>query len=615
MTAPRSRFLVGLVVWLVSALYVLPYVHRGWVPHDEGVLGQSAERVESGELPQRDFDDVYTGGLSFLHALGFRLLGTRLASLRLLLLAVFLAFVPALYAVALRFARPVAAGTLTFLGVVWSVPNYFASMPSWYHLFLATFCAFALLRQLETGGRRWLFLAGLCAGAALLIKLHGLFLLASVLLFLVYREQETFRERGGSGEVRGWGFPLLKGVGLLTFAALLWRLVSNRPAAMEYLHFFVPGAAVCAFLLWSEFRERSGTLRLRGTSFLRLLLPFLAGAAAPIVLFLVPYVASGGLEAFWRGLLAQSDSRLTNRNLGVWLPGIDTFASGLVYGGVLLFASTVVRAPRRGWITAGAAALAIGLLLFSGNSAVYREVFQSARSLGALAVVAGCLLLVRGTISNGLPSEQRQKIFLVTAVAAMAVMVQFPFAAPIYFCFAAPLVAMLVLAVAEAEPRSVRGVHRTALLFYLCFGVLRLNVGYVSNLGLRFERYRVDGDLDPVRGGLEVPEDDRAAYTSLVALIRQKTGGGSVFAGPDCPEVYFLSNRPNLTRSLIDFLGGPRPGPGVVLRLLREKGIAVVVVNRRPDFSPAVSDPVLLAIRSDYPQSRDIGQFTVFWRE
>src|SRR4029453_7091374 len=75
------RWLLVAVV-LASGLYVRPFVDKGWVPHDEGLLGQSAERVLAGQLPHRDFDEVYTGGLSYLHALAFKLGGVRSIVLR-----------------------------------------------------------------------------------------------------------------------------------------------------------------------------------------------------------------------------------------------------------------------------------------------------------------------------------------------------------------------------------------------------------------------------------------------------------------------------------------------------------------------------------------------------
>src|SRR5262245_46811190 len=54
------------VVWLVAFLYLVSVLDHKWIPHDDGALAQAAERVLHGELPQRDFADIYTGGLSYL---------------------------------------------------------------------------------------------------------------------------------------------------------------------------------------------------------------------------------------------------------------------------------------------------------------------------------------------------------------------------------------------------------------------------------------------------------------------------------------------------------------------------------------------------------------------
>src|SRR5438046_6522928 len=98
------------VAWALSAALAAHYLERGWVPHDAGSLAQSAERVLHGELPHRDFDEIYTGGLSLLNALAFRVLGPSILTLRLVMFAVFLAWLPALYYVASRFVGSIAAG-------------------------------------------------------------------------------------------------------------------------------------------------------------------------------------------------------------------------------------------------------------------------------------------------------------------------------------------------------------------------------------------------------------------------------------------------------------------------------------------------------------------------
>ena len=86
-----------------SLLYVWLLLDRGWVPHDEGMLAQSAARVLRGELPHRNFDEVYTGGLSYLNALAFQLFGERLLSMRYLSFQAIPPRVPLVYKLAARF--------------------------------------------------------------------------------------------------------------------------------------------------------------------------------------------------------------------------------------------------------------------------------------------------------------------------------------------------------------------------------------------------------------------------------------------------------------------------------------------------------------------------------
>src|ERR1700745_2806410 len=104
----RTNLLVLLIVWVISIGYMATHLKRGWVPHDEGTLGQSAERVLNGELPHRDFDD-YPGGLTFLHALAFREFGINSASMRIVLFAFFAIWVPAVFYIASHFVSAYSA--------------------------------------------------------------------------------------------------------------------------------------------------------------------------------------------------------------------------------------------------------------------------------------------------------------------------------------------------------------------------------------------------------------------------------------------------------------------------------------------------------------------------
>ena len=76
-------------------------------------------------------------------------------------------------------------------------------MPSWYNLFFATFGAAALLRYLEVRTRRWLFVAGVCGGLSILMKVIGAYYIAGVLLFLAFLEQSESSEKGSEKSAGG----------------------------------------------------------------------------------------------------------------------------------------------------------------------------------------------------------------------------------------------------------------------------------------------------------------------------------------------------------------------------------------------------------------------------
>jgi len=64
------------------------------------LVQQTAERILKGEMPHRDFEDPYTGGLGYIDALIFKIFGINLVWLRLFMFAIFLIWVPCIYAIA-----------------------------------------------------------------------------------------------------------------------------------------------------------------------------------------------------------------------------------------------------------------------------------------------------------------------------------------------------------------------------------------------------------------------------------------------------------------------------------------------------------------------------------
>lgn len=580
-------------------------LNRGWVPHDEGSLGQSADRVAAGQLPHRDYDEIYTGGLAYVDALAFRVFGENLVSPRIVVFLVFLLWVPAVFYVVSRLLGPWGSGGVTLLAVSWSLPNYAAAMPSWFNLFLATFGAAALLRFIETDRRRWLFAAGLMAGLSCLVKIIGIYLFAGALLALVAYEQ-----RISAGERRGRAFSGFVTLALAAFGGALWSLVRNRAGASEVASFVLPGVLVAGYLVWSEWSMPRDRFAVRLRRFSHLLGPLFTGLAIPVVLFALPYIWSNALPDLWRGVFVAPTRRFAFATTE--LPRLGTLTTILVPAGLVLVPPLLGK--RVQWWVGGLALLLLPYILWQGHTARgYRETWLSMRWLIPATVLAGVvLLIVRRTT---LPEGRRLGVLVLLAVAATCGLVQFPYSSPIYFLYAAPLGALAAAAVVAAWPGTPGLPAAVTLAFYVLFAVRWIHPGFIYDMGLHFSRDGQTAPLALTRGGILVTPDDSATYSQLVAEVETHAGGSRVYATPDCPEVNFLTGTRNPTRTIFDFLDDPVGRTPRILSQLDSDRVKVVVLNSRPGFSGPVPNDLAAALAVRYPHAESIGRFEVRWRE
>ena len=115
------------------------------------------------------------------------------------------------------------------------------------------------------------------------------------------------------------------------------------------------------------------------------------------------------------------------------------------------------------------ALLAGGLLavfVVSGTSSwLYGRTWLSVRSLGPLAVLAGAFLLARADASRPQYGVLRQRQALVLWMLALLSLLQFPFAAPIYYCYVAPIVVLAIAAIRPIHPTVPRSVTAIVVAF------------------------------------------------------------------------------------------------------------------------------------------------------
>ena len=596
-------------VLLASAGYVWWHLFLGWVPHDDGALAQSAERVLQGQLPHRDFDEIYTGGLSWANAAAFHLFGTTLRTLRLVLFAVFLAWVPAVFYIASRFVRPLAAAGVVLLAVVWSLPNYPAAMPSWYNLFLATFGVAALFRYLEDGRRHWLMLAGIAGGLSILVKVVGLYYVAGVLLFLVFQAHALSRSAALAGVRRGKAYAIFVSACLLLFVLALVSLVHHQLFLAELVNFIVPGTLLAAWLARDEWTQPAGGSRARVSLLATLIAPFLAGVALPVAVFLVPYAQTGSLGAFVTGVFILPMRRFDRAYYPA--PSLTSMLTLVPLALLGVWAHRAKAGISRRDTAVVVFALVLLLLGTGKNPALYRAVWYAARNLLPALAIAGILLLARD--ADGGSPLLRARATLLVSVTALCGLVQFPYSIPIYFCYVAPLVALLALALNGYVRRPVRIVGALLAAFFTAFAVLRTNSTRLPALVFSYQPHRPMTPLTLERGGIEVPQSDMV-YDTLVRALRAHARGGYTWASRDTPEIYFLSGLRNPTRSLFEFFDDSTHRDDRVLRLLDAHGVTAIVLST-PSFSPAISGAMYAQLVARFPHEEYVGPFQLRWRK
>jgi hypothetical protein len=217
--------------------------------------------------------------------------------------------------------------------------------------------------------------------------------------------------------------------------------------------------------------------------------------------------------------------------------------------------------------------------------------------VGALLVVA----LRARTATEG------SRTFAAAATLAMGALVQFPFALDSYFLYVVPLVflgASLLwcsLGTVSATESHWLAPGRVLVIGLGLFALLELKsvvpLGTVSGAPRNVPGVR----LNLVRCGLSVERSLGQVYERLVREIQSRTSAGeAILAGPDCPEVYFLSERRNPTRVFYNFF---RP------ELLRARAEFDTIAEREGIRLVVVKQPFLREF------SQDAGELELWARE
>ena len=568
----------------VAALDLSLHLFQNWVSFVEGQLGLSASLVRAGRWPHRDFNDVYSGGLALLDAGAQWLFGDDVLSLRIPLAIATILWVAVLAACLRRFVSPAAAAGLALVGYLWGPPLYTAAMPSWYLLFFATGAVWCLLKWNETDDARWWGAAGVCIGLALFFKINALFLLAAAGCLLLTDE----RHRGGP---LGATVVLLGTLGAIVTVGSGWWW----PFAARLV---VPLAVVAVVAIAHAARARRavpGALRpmLVAGGWLA------AGVAVIVVPWFLAYVLGGGFDRLLEGLFILPFKRPANAAL---LP--QSFRPLDLLPIAALPLVLAIRWPRAwGWFVAAAiVALTCYAIDAAGLQAAetVRFVWRVVRGWGILVPLAVAAVRWRDRGPGARP------ILIVGWIAAWCALWQYPYAAPNYLAYVAPLLLLAGVAASVGATRPVGA----AVAVSLALWTVGVNHGQPLSL-LGYSRATPPPPLAPLDvphgGGLLIPAADARVMHETIDLL-QRWQVRSIVAGPDAPVVYYFSDLPLPDREMYEFLA-PRWSAAVMAERIRAHDPDAVVLNPGASFSPIAVDSVPILVGRMALADTTIGPF------
>src|SRR5271157_5869893 len=353
-------------------------------------------------------------------------------------------------------------------------------MPSWYNLFFATFGAASLLRYLEARTRRWLFVAGVCGGVSILIKVIGVYYVAGVLLFLAFLEQgESANKPGASESSRSsWPYRVFSVGALLLFLTVLIDVLHARLGVAELYQFVLPSAVVVGVILQGERGVQAETAERFKTIF-RAVIPFLCGIVSPVIVFLVPYARSGAIGQLFTGVTSSAITRSVA--LGLLRPtAVEKSIFALALAG--LVAAAFYMREFQGKLVSAAVGVGLTVMLVKAATAdeIVLGVWYSAATLTPLVVLLGTVVVVAAGKQSGATKLQTQRIMVLISLAALCTLVQYPWAASIYLSYSLPLTLLAAAAiVATARKQPGTFVLAAVMGFYLAFGVVMLVPDYV----------------------------------------------------------------------------------------------------------------------------------------
>ncbi|MBT4692181.1 MAG: hypothetical protein HOB73_02420 [Planctomycetaceae bacterium] len=597
-TAKYSYRIALLLTLVVTTIYLSTMGNQGWIAHDEGLLAHSADRILAGETPHIDFQDPYTGGLSYWHAQVFNVLGTSLTSLRTILVGVAILAVIAWFMITARFLPPASATVVTLVCLVWSFPNYFAALPSWYNLMFSSWAMWAILKYSDELKPRFLVLATCAIGLSILCKITGVYALAATFfaVFFIHLNQDPAMDVSAKhSKYNSW--QLMIGAGLLgvTYCTLLFLLVDGRVSISNLALFCIPGTILMVVVFWQSQIAKTHSTSVSQLGLHTLLI--IAIIHVVLIVFCYGYFDRGAMTELLQGVIILPTARLAGATFSPPSPHWLLLTIPL---GLLIYYDRRLLKTAKVPLVIIVAMVGTILIALGGIPLVYRIAFQSGHLLLPVIVTVGSTILIKSR-TDFVSKAIRNRLFILLMFAAALSLMQYPYSSGIYFCYTSPFLILAVAAIVTRTKKYDRHLWGSVAALVGIFAVVWINFSNPRTVGVFHQQANEMVTLDLPRGGITIPAIGYDEIKPTIDYLQQHSQANEyILAGPDCPQFYFLANRKNPTPQFYDLfqasvIRGWR-GKGYITTVEQElkkaienRDIKLVVINTIPEFSQPYS--------------------------
>lgn len=542
-----------------------------WFPHDIGLLGHMSERVFNGEKPHIDFNDTYTGLLSYIHSAFYKYYGVSLAGMFIPLKVLVFAIYLLVFFICTNFFSLILSSTIAFFVIITSALHFFQPMPSWYNLlFCLTSLSFLILFN-QTKNQLYICLSAASLALSFLIKVSGLFSVISFFLAL--------------GLICNIPIQVFLFLSIFLTSLLLLKVLNLT----IFNTFILPQIAFLIFALKKfnkDYTKESLSLFLKSTIF------FLITYISLIAIYYSYIYSISDLKSVFEGLFVTPSKRLSG--------AIAFQYKNIVFATQLIIIFSICFFKSKFSLTVKYFIAFLIYLIYFSKGLEYIFIQQAP-------LIASFYALVFITNNHNQFSKHEINFIFILIYIIYFSFIQFPFTTNIYSLYIFPL-SIICFSFIFFNLKNKMFFPYLYLLLIISYMYTNLRINFLAHVS---QSKATTSSVNP-----RIPKflyiKDKEVYYEVNKAINEHSKNKIIYAGPDSPEIYFFYGKKSITPIMYEFFNGKDVWHSIIDKIIKND-IQFSIIKRKTLFSNLPPKWFIEKLNDYYSNKKNLKEHVVFW--